>query len=345
MRITTWTLTSFIAVGIGLLFTSFSALPLHLVRASSAPLQSADLTNCAVNLEFDQDGQLPSSLGLNYVASPFVPENSVFSASGGLLHVDSSGTGGATWYQLSNAYDPNQDFILEFRMKVLPGTSSFGIDFEVSDSISDFEFGFADNGITLPPTPTSRPFLPFNTTDDFHTYKVSSPGGTMSYRLFIDSVLVASADVSPNGDPGQRFLFGDGTGGASGRAEVDFVRYCQQPAVQTVQIDIKPGTFPNSINLGSNGTVLVAILSTSDFDATTVDPLTITLAGAHVRVKGKGTPMASSEDVNGDGLLDLVVHVSTEALVLTDTDTQANLEGRTFGGLHIKGTDSVRVVP
>ena len=117
-----------------------------------------------------------------------------------------------------------------------------------------------------------------------------------------------------------------------------------QSAVIRVTIDIKPGSFPNSINLGSGGTVPVAILSTATFNATTVDPLSVTLASAPVRLKGKGTPMASSQDVNGDGRLDLVVHVDTTALELSETDTVAVLEGRTFDGKAIRGTDSVRVV-
>ena len=112
-----------------------------------------------------------------------------------------------------------------------------------------------------------------------------------------------------------------------------------------VAIDIKPGSFPNSINLGSGGTVPVAIFSTTTFDARTVDPTTVTLAGAQVALKGKGTLMTSVEDVDGDGLLDLVVHVQTEALQLSDTDTEAVLDGKTSDGTAIRGTDSVRVVP
>lgn len=189
----------------------------------------ATYTTCAVALEFNQDGVLPSGQGVVYSsAGPPVPENSVFSVSGGLLHVDSTGTAGTAWYQLLNAYDPAQDFTLEFRMQVFPGTDLYGIDFEVSDSVSDFEFGFSSSGISLPPTPTGRPFLPFDTTDGFHTYKVFSPGGTASYQFFIDGVLVANDSVSAvGGDPGQRFIFGDGTLGGAGRADIDFVRYCQ----------------------------------------------------------------------------------------------------------------------
>jgi hypothetical protein len=40
-------------------------------------------------------------------------------------------------------------------------------------------------------------------------------------------------------------------------------------------IDIKPGGDPNSVNPGSRGVVSVAILTTEDFDATTVDPLLV----------------------------------------------------------------------
>ncbi len=113
----------------------------------------------------------------------------------------------------------------------------------------------------------------------------------------------------------------------------------------TVAIDIKPGSDPNSINLGSKGTVPVAIFSSAGFDATTVDPTTVTLAGAAVKVRGKGTPMASQADVNLDGLMDLLIHVDTQAFQLTGSDTEAVLKGETFDGFLIRGTDSVRIVP
>lgn len=42
--------------------------------------------------------------------------------------------------------------------------------------------------------------------------------------------------------------------------------------VREVTIDVKPGSFPNSINLASAGSVPLAILSSEGFDATTVLP-------------------------------------------------------------------------
>ena len=110
-----------------------------------------------------------------------------------------------------------------------------------------------------------------------------------------------------------------------------------------MDIDIKPGELPNSINLKPKGTVPVAILGASDFDLMTVDPETLTLAGAPVKMKKNGTLQASFEDTNGDGFLDLVIHVSTKELDLSEGDTEAILEGQTFDGQDMEGSDSVEV--
>jgi hypothetical protein len=115
--------------------------------------------------------------------------------------------------------------------------------------------------------------------------------------------------------------------------------------VLKVGIDIKPGTFPNDINLGSHGTVAVVILGTSNFDVESVDPSTVTLAGAGIKIKNNGKLMTSLEDANSDGLLDLVVHFSIDDLQLTSSDEEAVLKGQTFAGDHIRGEDAIQVVP
>ena len=112
-----------------------------------------------------------------------------------------------------------------------------------------------------------------------------------------------------------------------------------------VQIDIIPGAFPNAVRLGSGAVVPVAIFSDARFDATTVDPATITLESAPVRLRGNGTPMASTADINGDGRPDLLVHVGASALQISEGDTQAVLMGKTRARHPIQGSDSIRVVP
>lgn len=117
------------------------------------------------------------------------------------------------------------------------------------------------------------------------------------------------------------------------------------PAPTAVTIDIRPGTDPNTVNLGSGGKVAVAILGGIEFDARTVDPETVTLASAVTALKGKGNLMASVDDVNADGYMDFVVHVDIEALYLTGVDTEATVEGRALNGTPFRGSDTVRVLP
>ena len=142
----------------------------------------------------------------------------------------------------------------------------------------------------------------------------------------------------------QSIHVGRADGSASDRLyiEIDNLTIGNSPVIG-VSIDIKPGGIPNSINLTSSGNVPVAIYGTATFDVKAVDLATVTLAGARVISKKRG-PMASVEDVDGDGIPDLVLHFSTRDLVLSAEDTEALLEGRTLDGRLFRGVDSVRIV-
>jgi len=113
-----------------------------------------------------------------------------------------------------------------------------------------------------------------------------------------------------------------------------------------VSIDIKPGSLPNSVNLASAGSVPVAILSSSTFDATTIVPESVSLAGARVKLVGKSNrALCAAEDVNNDGRLDLVCQVVTAQFLIEVGDSVAVLEADTTSGQHVRGQDSINIVP
>jgi hypothetical protein len=117
------------------------------------------------------------------------------------------------------------------------------------------------------------------------------------------------------------------------QAEVCYSGYVVEAEVQ---IDIKPGSDPNSINLGDNGLLPVAILGSEDFDVYTIDltkPIELGGSGVASRGSWKAPKLAVSfEDVNDDGHTDLVAFFSVQTLVES-------------GVLNETTTDSVRVVP
>jgi len=108
-----------------------------------------------------------------------------------------------------------------------------------------------------------------------------------------------------------------------------------------VDIDIKPGSFPNSINVTSKGVIPVAILGSALLDVTQIDYDTVCFAGdcteAHETVH--------LEDVNGDGYLDAVLHFETQETNIAAGDTEACLTGNLSNGTPFQGCDSVRTVP
>lgn len=112
-----------------------------------------------------------------------------------------------------------------------------------------------------------------------------------------------------------------------------------------IAIDVSPGSEPNCVRNDGNGVIPVAILSDDGFDATDVDATSVALDGQAVRIVGRGTPQAHAEDVNGDGLDDLVVQIADSDGVYASGEAVATLTGATIDGTRVEGTDAVCVVP
>jgi uncharacterized protein (TIGR02145 family) len=112
-----------------------------------------------------------------------------------------------------------------------------------------------------------------------------------------------------------------------------------------VEIDIKPGSDTNPINVKSEGLVAVAILSTSiadgesiDFDATTIDPTTLEFGPNDASIAHK---KGHIKDVDGDGDDDLVVHFRTMDIGIESGDFELEISGETLYGSPISGVNSI----
>lgn len=104
-----------------------------------------------------------------------------------------------------------------------------------------------------------------------------------------------------------------------------------------VLVEVQQG----SINPISRGVIPVAVLSTVDFDATTIDPATVRFG------PNGANPISAAgrvEDVDGDGLPDLLFHFPTSDTGLACGDTEAALEGETVDGRAVGGMAVVRIL-
>jgi hypothetical protein len=106
----------------------------------------------------------------------------------------------------------------------------------------------------------------------------------------------------------------------------------------TPDINVKPGSDPNSINTCSGGAVPVAVFGSAGLDVTTLNPDQLVLASSSVKTVGKSMrSLCSIEDIGApdgayfddlgdpDGFDDLVCHFVTVDLDVSDASMEAEL--------------------
>ncbi len=115
-----------------------------------------------------------------------------------------------------------------------------------------------------------------------------------------------------------------------------------------VAIDVKPGSDVNPINTKSKGVIPVAVLTTDDFDATTIDPETVRFGSLSSILSDEGALLAHTdghiEDVNDDGRPDFMGHFATQDAGFTSDDEYGWLVGETTDGESIAGRDMVQIL-
>jgi hypothetical protein len=150
--------------------------------------------------------------------------------------------------------------------------------------------------------------------------------------------------------------FHSGTAPSQGAAYV-FGSPAATPVLE-VAIDVEPKDKSNRIRMSSNKGIAVAVLTTPNFDATTVDPSTVCFGDnpprggttSYNQPPGVDADCNEShrqghlEDADRDGDLDMVLHFETNQTGIDPEDTEARLTGKTTHGTSFEGSDFIRTV-
>lgn len=117
------------------------------------------------------------------------------------------------------------------------------------------------------------------------------------------------------------------------------------PAVQQISIEVKPGSGERApLNPKSKGKIPVALLSSSNFNAMDIKPSTLTF-GATGAESSLSKCSSAGQDVNGDGLLDLVCHFENQLAGFKAGDLEGVLRGSTRSGMAVEGRGLLKVIP
>ena len=154
-------------------------------------------------------------------------------------------------------------------------------------------------------------------------------GLTLTHALLPDGLAVDAGNNALAVDAGGNPLKYDQRGDGFPRivdATVDIGAFELPPQPQIIDIDVKPGSDSNPVNLASQGRIAIALFTTDDFDAANVDVSSVIWAGAGVAQKNNGDYFSALEDVDGDGDLDMVLHFNIQETSLAEIYSQLLLD-------------------
>lgn len=114
-----------------------------------------------------------------------------------------------------------------------------------------------------------------------------------------------------------------------------------QRAPLVVAVDFKPESAGNNVNPDSNAMVPVAVLSADGFDPGQIDLSTVRfgLTGTEAGIQN-----SSFEDLNGDGIADLIAGFRIRHTGIVCGTEEAWLSGRLLNGREFFGSDTIRTV-
>ena len=116
------------------------------------------------------------------------------------------------------------------------------------------------------------------------------------------------------------------------------------PLVQHINIEVRPGSGEYApVNPKSRGNIPVALLSSAEFNALTVDYQSLTF-GATGTEASLLRCNREGQDIDGDGRPDLVCHFDTQTADFEPGDSEAVVKGKTTAGRAFEGRGHIRTV-
>jgi len=188
-------------------------------------LSDAPAARAGFAFDFGTNPALPSAPGLAYVGgSGSVPESSVFSLSGGQLHLDTTGYARDVYayYEVAGGYSSTMDAQLTTRVRV-GAANQYGTGFAFYDNVVEFSLIVTRTGWFFYGTGVSGTFADPTA---FHAFDLQSFALTNSYTLRVDGVLAASGTrFAGYGGPASVY-FGDPTPtGGNTVADISYLTY------------------------------------------------------------------------------------------------------------------------
>lgn len=151
--------------------------------------------------------------------------------------------------------------------------------------------------------------------------------------------------LPPAGAPTPLGIFSFYNSGTGENINIITINLDVRPAVQQVDIDVKPGDGDNCFNVNGHGIIPVAILGSDTLDVTSIDQSSLSFGGLQVRVRGNSNPQCSIDYSNDDAYLDVVCQFVDDSSAWAAGNDQASLTGSLTDGTELAGSDSICMVP